>query len=49
MILQKLFNFFLDTPEEIEILSKNSITKYKKELNWDYWGEQMKNIFTNLE
>ena len=41
--------FFLDTPEEIEILSKNSITKYKKELNWDYWGEQMKNIFTSLE
>ncbi|MFY1045280.1 glycosyltransferase family 4 protein [Chryseobacterium sp. GP-SGM7] len=38
----------LKNPTSMEIFAQNARMKYEKELNWEVWGERMRNIITDL-
>ncbi|MDP2454933.1 MULTISPECIES: glycosyltransferase family 4 protein [unclassified Kaistella] len=38
----------LRNPNQIKKLSLNARKKYEEELNWDFWGEEIQKVITNL-
>lgn len=45
LVIERLIN----EEELYQRLSKNALTKYRKELNWKTWGSEMKNILLSMK